>query len=84
MNVLLVEDDSPLAESIATAMRAQGWRPDISPRGEPVPASLLRDPYDVLVLDIGLPGIDGLETLQFFARMKGALGCDKAMLPPLP
>jgi DNA-binding response OmpR family regulator len=64
MNVLLVEDDSPLAESIATAMRAQGWRPDISPRGEPVPASLLQDPYDVLVLDIGLPGIDGLETLR--------------------
>ena len=64
MHVLLVEDDSPLAESIAVAMRAQGWRPDISERGEPVPASLLQDPYDVLVLDIGLPGIDGLETLR--------------------
>ena len=30
MNVLLVEDDSPLAESIATAMRAQGWRPTVT------------------------------------------------------
>ena len=64
MHVLLVEDDSPLAESIATAMRAQGWRPDISERGEPVAASLLKDAYDALVLDIGLPGIDGLETLR--------------------
>ncbi|HEX6707451.1 MAG TPA: response regulator transcription factor [Albitalea sp.] len=64
MHVLVVEDDSPLAESIATAMRAQGWRPDVSARGEPVPASLLKDSYDVVVLDIGLPGIDGLETLR--------------------
>lgn len=64
MHVLVVEDDSPLAESIATAMRAHGWRADVSDRGEPVPASLKRDEYDALVLDIGLPGIDGLETLR--------------------
>ena len=64
MHILLVEDDSPLAESIATAMRSRGWRADVSARGEPVPASLLQDAYDALVLDIGLPGIDGLETLH--------------------
>jgi two-component system OmpR family response regulator len=64
MHILLVEDDSPLAESIATAMRARGWRADVSACGEPVPASLLHDDYDALVLDIGLPGIDGLETLR--------------------
>jgi two-component system OmpR family response regulator len=64
MHVLIVEDDSPLAASIATAMQARGWRADVSERGEPVPASLLQDEYDALVLDIGLPGIDGLETLR--------------------
>jgi two-component system, OmpR family, response regulator len=64
MHVLIVEDDSPLAASIAAAMHAQGWRADVSARGEPVPASLLQDAYDVLVLDVGLPGIDGLETLR--------------------
>jgi len=64
MHILLVEDDSPLAESIAAAMRARGWRADVSARGEPVPASLLKDDYDALVLDIGLPGIDGIETLR--------------------
>ena len=72
MHVLIVEDDSPLAESIATAMRARGWRADVSERGEPVPASLLRDDYDVLVLDIGLPGIDGFETLRR-VREQGSL-----------
>jgi len=64
MHVLIVEDDAPLAASIATAMGARGWRADVSERGEPVPASLMQDAYDVLVLDIGLPGIDGLETLR--------------------
>ena len=64
MHVLIVEDDLPLADSIAQAMRAQGWRVDLSTRGEPVAASLQQDEYDVLVLDIGLPGIDGLETLR--------------------
>src|SRR3989442_8016456 len=64
MHILLVEDDSPLAESIAAAMRAGGWRADVSGRGEPVPASLLKDDYDALVLDIGLPGIDGIEPLR--------------------
>ena len=64
MHILLVEDDAPLAESIAAAMRARGWRADVSARGEPVPASLRQDAYDALVLDIGLPGIDGLETLR--------------------
>ena len=64
LHILIVEDDAPLAQSIASAMQARGWRADVSARGEPVPASLKQDEYDVLVLDIGLPGIDGLETLR--------------------
>ena len=64
MHILLVEDDAPLADSIAEAMRSWGWRADVSSFGEPVPASLQRDAYDALVLDIGLPGMDGLETLR--------------------
>jgi DNA-binding response OmpR family regulator len=64
MHIVLVEDDAPLAEFIATALRAQGWRADVSARGEPVAASLQRDDCDALILDIGLPGIDGLETLR--------------------
>jgi two-component system response regulator TctD len=64
MLILLVEDDEPLAASIVGLLGAQGWRVDVSPRGEPVPLSLRRDEYDLLILDIGLPGIDGIETLR--------------------
>jgi DNA-binding response OmpR family regulator len=64
MHVLLVEDDVPLAETTARALRAQGWRVDVTPRGEPVPLSVQQDRYDLLLLDIGLAGIDGFETLR--------------------
>jgi two-component system response regulator TctD len=72
MLILLAEDDEPLAASIADLLRAQGWRVDVSPRGEPVPMSLQHDDYDVLILDIGLPGIDGIETLRR-VREQGSL-----------
>lgn len=64
MRLLLVEDDPALAQSTQRALESQGWVVDWSTRGEPVPASLKRDPYDLLILDIGLAGIDGFETLR--------------------
>jgi DNA-binding response OmpR family regulator len=64
MLILLVEDDELLANAMANALRSQGWHVDVSSRGEPIARSVQRDPYDALVLDIGLPGIDGLETLR--------------------
>ncbi|MDR0275269.1 MAG: response regulator transcription factor [Burkholderiaceae bacterium] len=64
MNILLVEDDAALAQATAEVLRARGWRVDVSAAGEPVPRSVRQDDYDVLVLDIGLPGIDGLEVLR--------------------
>ena len=36
MNILLVEDDVTLAQSVAEAIRARGWHVDVSHRGEPV------------------------------------------------
>jgi len=64
MHILLAEDDPSLSELTVRALRSQGWAVDHTPRGEPVPASVKSDPYDLLILDIGLPGIDGLETLK--------------------
>lgn len=75
MLILLVEDDEPLAASIVGALEAQHWRVDVSARGEPVPLSLERGDYDVLVLDIGLPGIDGYELAQRMRAMPAGAGC---------
>jgi two-component system response regulator TctD len=64
MRILLVEDDEQLVETTSRALRSQGWVVDCSARGEQVLPSLRADPYDILILDIGLPGIDGYETLR--------------------
>jgi len=65
MRVLLVEDDPALANTISRALQGQAdAQVDWTARGEPVLNSLSADPYDLLVLDIGLPGIDGFEVLR--------------------
>jgi DNA-binding response OmpR family regulator len=64
LRILLVEDDPALADSTLRAFQAQGWVVDHTARGEPVAASVKADPYDLVVLDIGLAGIDGFETLR--------------------
>ncbi len=64
MNILLVEDDPALSESTGRALRSQGWAVDSTARGEPVLRSLKQDQYDIVILDLGLPGIDGFETLR--------------------
>ncbi len=64
MRLLLVEDDPDLAQSTKRALESQGWTVDWTARGEPVPHSIRQDPYDLVILDIGLAGIDGFETLR--------------------
>ena len=64
VRLLLVEDDPALANSTVRALQSQGWAVDWSTRGEPVPQSVKQDSYDLVILDIGLAGIDGFETLR--------------------
>jgi two-component system OmpR family response regulator len=64
MHILLVEDDPQVAETTQRALRSQGWTVDHSARGEPVARSVKQDPYDLVILDVGLSGIDGFEVLR--------------------
>ena len=64
MHILLVEDDPTIADSVTRALKSQGHAVDWTNKGEPVAKTLERDPYDVLILDVGLPGIDGFEVLR--------------------
>jgi two-component system, OmpR family, response regulator len=69
MRVLLVEDDRALSESITSAFKSQGDVIDATHRGEPVEKTLQRDCFDAVILDIGLPGIDGFEVLRRIRKM---------------
>lgn len=61
VRVLVVEDESKLASLIQKALREQGMLVDLSGTGEDALWMAGSTPYDVIVLDINLPGIDGFE-----------------------
>ena len=61
MHVLVGEDDVAMAASIERALRAAAVVADVSPRGEDVLWMAQGGAYDVIVLDIGLPDMNGVD-----------------------
>jgi two-component system OmpR family response regulator len=61
MRVLVVEDEVKLASLIRKALREQGMLADVAINGEDALWMAGATPYDVLMLDVNLPGIDGFE-----------------------
>jgi two-component system OmpR family response regulator len=66
--VLIVEDQPKLAALLARGLREEGHAADIAERGEDAAWMALAARYDAIVLDIMLPGIDGLETCRELRR----------------
>jgi two-component system, OmpR family, response regulator len=68
VRVLIVEDQPKLAALLARGLREEGHAADIAERGEDAAWMALAARYDAIVLDIMLPGIDGLETCRQLRR----------------
>lgn len=64
MNVLIVEDDPDIALMMSVTLRLAGNDVKIAPSGEEALAQLERQAPQVLILDLGLPGIGGREVLR--------------------
>lgn len=64
MQILIVEDEVPVAEQIATALIEARHDPKIVYNGEAALDEVRKKPFDLIVLDIRLPGIDGFEVLR--------------------
>ncbi len=64
MHVLLVEDDVVLADGISRVLKGYGMVVDVTSSGTEADELLKRREVAVLVLDIGLPGIDGFEVVR--------------------
>src|SRR5262245_37661081 len=64
MRLLVVEDDAALADALDTGLRAQGFAVDRVESAERAHSLLGLNPYDALVLDLGLPGADGLTLVR--------------------
>jgi two-component system, OmpR family, response regulator len=64
MRLLLVEDNVPLADELVGTLSRQGYAVDWLADGRDAIHQGASEPYDLIVLDLGLPGIPGLEVLH--------------------
>jgi two-component system KDP operon response regulator KdpE len=62
--LLIVDDEPPIRRFLRTALAAQGYRVEEAESGEVALDFLRRNPVDLIVLDLGLPGIDGLDVVR--------------------
>jgi two-component system OmpR family response regulator len=76
MRILLTEDDAALAEALQFALRQAGYAVDWARNGAAADDALKRDHFGLLILDLGLPKLDGFEVLR-------RLRCHNATLPVL-
>jgi two-component system KDP operon response regulator KdpE len=64
LRVLVIDDEPPIRRFLRTSLSAQGYSILEAEDGESGLAMLSRNAIDIVVLDLGLPGIDGLEVLK--------------------
>jgi two-component system OmpR family response regulator len=64
MRLLLVEDHVPLADELISGLNSKGYAVDWLADGRDAVHQGASEPYDLIILDLGLPGLPGLEVLQ--------------------
>src|SRR5476649_1876043 len=64
MRILLAEDDSVLADGLTRSLRQSGYAIDCVSNGQEADTALSTQEFDLLILDLGLPKLSGLEVLR--------------------
>lgn len=72
VRLLLIEDDEMIAEPVVRTMRRDGHATDWARDGRQAELSLALHDYDLVMLDLGLPRIDGLDVLRQYRRKGGS------------
>jgi len=63
-SILVVDDEPGILDQLGEILRDEGFAVTAVPSGEEALAAASRELYDLVLLDVALPGIDGIETLQ--------------------
>ena len=70
MRILLAEDDRMIGESIRAALRLEGYAVDWVRDGLAADAALTTEHFDLVLLDLGLPGKTGVDVLRHFRQRR--------------
>lgn len=71
MRLLIVEDDPGLGDFLLRVIREAAWAADLVASGPAALSALAVNPYDLAILDIGLPAMDGFEVTRRFRAEGG-------------
>ena len=74
MQILLAEDDIFLGETLARALRLSSWNVVWVHDGRPVLDAVKQSSFDVILLDVGLPFMDGFEALRCLRAQGSDIG----------
>ena len=72
MRILIAEDDSTISAGLTRALRDAGYATDHVSTGTAADSALTAQSFDLVILDIGLPGMDGLQVLKRMRERKNA------------
>ena len=67
-HILIIDDDALMRRSVSLHLEQQNFRTSTAASAEDALALARRDPPDLILLDIGLPGMDGLQAIRHFQR----------------
>ena len=63
-NILVVDDERPMLRALGAHLRARGYEVDLVESGEAALSRAATRPHDAAIVDLGLPGIDGIEVVH--------------------
>ena len=70
MHILVVDDEHEFLELMTNRLQKRGFTVDVAPTGEQALEKVAKENFDAMVLDVKMPGIDGIEVLRRVKQMR--------------